>query len=498
MLTRSERRALWLKFRKWREHPAAMVRELFHAEPDAWQEETLEAFPHNERVIMKACKGPGKTTVLSWLAWNFLITRPNPRIGATSITQGNIDSALWPEMAKWQAQSQWLLDTFAWTKTSIFHKDYPGTWWMQARSWPKKADAQQQADALGGLHADYAMWVCDEMGGYPQALMATIEAVLASGIECHVLGAGNPTHTTGPLYRACTIDRALWYVVTITADPDNPKRTPRVSVEHARRQIRQYGKDNPWVLVNIFGEFPPASINALLGYEEVQAALTRRLKAGTWEHMQKRLGIDVARYGDDRTVIFPRQGLASFKPIIMRHDRGAAVSNDIAARIMFAKRRWGSELELIDDTVGWAHGVIDNLTTGGVSAIRLNYAGKALDPRFKNRRAEMWMTGADAIRNGAALPEGLDEIIPELTEPTYTYVNGVFVLEDKEMIKERIGASPDLADAYMNTYAIPDMPGEFYERLRGSSHAKRDADPWAQPDDEGTGRVEHDRSPWEM
>lgn len=472
-----------------------MARELFQFEPDAWQEEAFEAFPHNERLIMKACKGPGKTTVLAILAWNFLITRPNPRIGATSITEGNLNSALWPEMAKWQARSPWLMDTFAWTTTRIFHKDYPATWWMQARSWPKKADAQQQSDALGGLHEDYAMWVCDEMGGYPQALMATIEAVLASGIECHVIGAGNPTHTTGPLYRACTIDRALWYVITITADPDDPKRTPRVKIEHARNQIRQYGRDNPWVMVNILGEFPPSSINALLGYEEVRAAMTRKLPRGSFEHMQKRLGIDVARYGNDRTVIFPRQGLFSGQPIVMRHARGSSVSNDIAARILFAKKRWGSELELIDDTVGWAHGVIDNLALGGVHAVRLNYAGKAIDPRYKNKRAEMWMKGCEYIRDGALLPD-IDEMVAELTEPTYTYANGVFVVEPKEMVKERIGNSPDLADAYMNTHALPDMPGDFYEKLRKSHQTTHDADPWEVRDGMSVGRAESDLDPW--
>jgi phage terminase large subunit len=508
-MTTAEKRRVWEKLRRWKEHPAAFVREELHAEPDPWQEEVLEAFPHNPRVIMKACKGPGKTTVLSWLTWNFLATRPHPRIGATSITGANLDSALWPELARWQNESQFLRETFHWSKTQIVHRVHSATWWAQARSWPKQADAQQQADALGGLHADYAMWVLDEMGGYPQALMATIEAVLASGIECHILGAGNPTHTTGPLYRACTVDRGLWYVATITADPDNPKAwvySPRVlkrpagqlsPLDHAKQQIKQYGRDNPWVMVNILGEFPPSSINALLGYEEVMAAMTRKLKRGTYEHMQKRLGVDVARYGDDRTVIFPRQGLASFLPIVMRHDRGSAVSNDIAARILKAKKDWGSEMEFIDDTVGWAHGVIDNLTVAGISCVRLNYAGKSLDPRYKNRRSEMAMKGASYIRDGAMLPY-IEEMVAELTEPTYTYVNGVFVVEPKDMVKERIGKSPDLADAYYNTHALEDMPGEFYEKLRGSNKAKRDSDPWEVREDmeRGVGRAERDSDPW--
>lgn len=506
-MTSAEKRKVWEKLRRWREHPITMVREEFQAEPDPWQADVLEAFPHNPRLVMKACKGPGKTTVLSWLSWNFLATRPHPRIGATSITGANLDSALWPEMAKWMNRSPYLRDQFVWTKTQIVHRKHFATWWMQARSWPKQADAQAQADALGGLHEDYAMWVLDEMGGYPQSLMATVEAVLASGIECHIIGAGNPTHTTGPLYRACTVDRALWKVFTITGDPENPKAwvySPRVMkkregglltpLEHAKQQIAQYGRDNPWVMVNILGEFPPSSINALLGIEEVQEAMLRKLRPAVYQHMQKRLGIDVARFGDDRTVIFPRQGLASFRPIVMRHERGSAVSNDIAARIVAAKARWGSELELIDDTVGWAHGVIDALRVGGIAVVPVNYAGKALDPRYKNRRSEMWLKGATFIRDGGSLPN-IPEMIGELTEPTYTFANGQFILEPKELVKERIGRSPDLADAYMLTHAMEDLPGEFMEKMRGRNKAARDADPFEMAI-EGPGRADHDADPF--
>ena len=83
---------------------------------------------------MKACKGPGKTAVMAWLAWNFLVTRPSAKIAATSITADNLADNLWAEMAKWQAQSELLQATFEWTKTRIFSRDAPETWWMSARS----------------------------------------------------------------------------------------------------------------------------------------------------------------------------------------------------------------------------------------------------------------------------------------------------------------------------------------------------------------------------
>jgi hypothetical protein len=101
--------------------------------------------------------------------------------------------------------------------------------------------------------------------------------------------------------------------VTITGDPDDPKRSPNISLDYARQQIASYGRENPWVMVNVLGQFPPSSINALLGVEDVEAAMKRHLLRHQYDWAQKRLGIDVARFGDDRTIIFPRQGLASFR-----------------------------------------------------------------------------------------------------------------------------------------------------------------------------------------
>jgi phage terminase large subunit len=121
-------RALEDRLEEYWDHPAKMVREIFGAEPDPWQEEALELFPTTPRIAMKACKGPGKSTVLAWLAWNYLLTRPHPKIAATSISATNLADGLWSEMAKWQAKSDLLKAKFTWTKTRIF------SWPLAARA----------------------------------------------------------------------------------------------------------------------------------------------------------------------------------------------------------------------------------------------------------------------------------------------------------------------------------------------------------------------------
>src|SRR6185312_6951451 len=81
----------------------------------------------------------------------------------------------------------------------------------------------------------------------------------------------------------------------------------------------------------------------------------------------------------------------------------------------------------------------------------------ALDKRYKNRRAEMWLQMAECVKRGGALPD-IPELSGELTVPTYTFANVQFLLEEKDLIKEKLGRSPDLADALALTFGIPALP----------------------------------------
>jgi phage terminase large subunit len=462
------------RIKRWREDPVSFVTECLKVETiDEWQLDVLRNFRANQRICMKACKGPGKTTILSWLAWNFLATRPRPKIAATSITGDNLADGLWAEMAKWQGRSEFLRTAFEWTATRIKSRDHPEDWFMSARSWSKGADSSQQANTLAGFRADYVMFILDESGGIPDGVMAAADAALATGKEGHLLQAGNPTHNEGPLYRACTSERHLWFVIEITSDPDDPKRTPRVSKQWAQEQIDKYGRDNPWVLVNVFGRFPPSSLNSLLGPDDVSAAMNRHYKEDVYSNSQKRLGVDVARFGDDKTIIFPRQGIAAFKPVEMRNAR----SNEIAARIAQAKAKWQSELEFVDDTGGYGSGVVDSLLQAGLPCQAINFSGKSIDPRYLNKRAEMWFLMAEWIKRGGALPN-IPELARELTTPTYTFQNGKFRLEEKDQIKERLGFSPDYADALCLTFALPDMPATLQIPGMQQGNILKDYDPF--------------------
>lgn len=451
------------QIRSWREDPVKFAWDNFNIELDGWQKDALlyvgGGLTARRRLTMKACTGAGKSTVLSIIAWHRLVCfaekGEHPK-GAALSGEGrdNLKTNLWAELAKWRERSEFLKQAFTWTSELIYANGHKPTWFLAARSYAKDSDQEAIGRALSGLHSKFPFIILDETGDMPITLGQKATQIFTGGVVDGLIAqAGNPTSTSGLLYHSATHEREITKVITITSDPDDPNRTSRVPIDHAREQIRLYGRSNPWVQATILGEFPESGFNTLISIEEVEAAMRRAIHETEYEHSQKRLGVDVARFGDDQTVIFPRQGIRAFKPVIMR----GATSNEVAARVMQSKAKWKSELEFVDGTGGYGSGVIDQMITAGFSPIEVQFAGRATDPRYANKRAEMWFDMVEWIKRGGSLPNE-SSLVRELTAPTYTFNNGKFMLEPKEQIKKRLGFSPDMADALATTFALAEMP----------------------------------------
>jgi len=489
---------------RWRENILAFVREELGVEPDAWQRDALEAFasprPEHRRISLQACAGPGKSALMAWCALWFMGCQgdagQHPRGAAVAITADNLLANFWPELAKWQARSSYMSRAFTWTSSRFYSNDHSETWFLSARSWPKTANPDEQGTTLSGLHSEFVACFIDESGAIPTTVLRAGEQALSNCTFGKMMQAGNPISTDGMLYAAASTLRHQWHVVVITGDPDDPKRAPRVDLEWAKTQIATYGRDNPWVASYILGKFPSSTFNTLLSVEDVEAAMNRHYREDAFGWAQKRIGVDVARFGDDRTVIFPRQGVAAFRPVVMR----AARTTEIAARVAKGIADWGAELTLVDDTGHWGHGVVDGLLAAGLPVVPVIASDQAMDPRYKNRRAEMWLTMAEWVKGGGALPK-IPEMVAELTQPTYTFASGRFQLEDKDMVKKRLGRSPDLADALAQTFALPDQPPDVLRRLQKRHTTEHEFDPYASsstPTGPVSGRTEHEFDPFEV
>lgn len=198
-------------------------------------------------------------------------------------------------------------------------------------------------------------------------------------------------------------------------------------------------------------DFSAAGEDQLLSLTDVDTAARRTLRPGSMDYAPRILGVDPARFGDDRSVIFPRQGLQAYEPAVYRGIDNMTLAGHVAKRI----EDWQPDAVFIDTGAG--AGVIDRLRQLGREVVEVNFGGKPTDPRFANKRAEMWHDMADWIMAGGAIPNSTALRI-ELATPTYKFdASNRIVLESKDDIKKRLpdNGSPDLADALALTFAHP-------------------------------------------
>lgn len=212
-------------------------------------------------------------------------------------------------------------------------------------------------------------------------------------------------------------------------------------------------------------DFTAAGDDQLISLSDAEQAARRVCIAGDIELAPKIIGVDPARFGDDRSVIFKRQGIQAFDPLVYR-----GIDNmELAARVASQIETWNPDAVFIDSGAG--AGVIDRLRQLRYDPVEVPFGGKATEEKaFVNRRTEIWWTMKEWIESGGAIPNNV-LLKQELATPVYWYnAKGQKVLEGKDEIKKRLqgGASCDLADALALTFSYPvwaNQPLDAYGRV---------------------------------
>lgn len=440
----------------WRAKPVLFAEDAFDAKLDLWQEEAFELYTRKQRIAMIANKGPGKTFTLAVLGWHFFATNHQPKIAALAITKDHLMSNLWAELASLHAQSDLLkksVEAGGERFKLIGHELYS---FIDARSFPKQADARTMTSALAGLHANNVAFLLDEAGMIPDQVLATADAALANGDSevkrARILAAGNPEIPSGMIYEAAMgLSLQEWGIVRVTGDPQDPKRSPRVSVKWAEEQIRTYGRHDPWVLVNVFGEYPPTAMDTLLSDSEVKEAMNRIVEERSVTMSQTRLGVDVARGGVDRSSMAKRKGLKAYP--LKLYD-STHTGPQLAGIIAHNQQEEQIERIFVDNTGGYGSSVIDSLSLfPNMEVTPVVYNESAQDKkRYFNKRTEMYIRLRDWVKKGGSLPQD-PELAKELTTIKVIFHAGLTRIEPKEDIKKRLGRSPDRADSLAQTFA---------------------------------------------
>ncbi len=473
----------------YRKDPVIFAREVLLFEPDEWQRAALTDLAVNAKVAIKSGQGVGKTGLEAVALLWFLCCYTYPRIVATAPTKQQLHDVLWSEISKWMSKSPLLSGILKWTKTYIYMVGNEKRWFAVARTATKPENMQ-------GFHEDNMLFIVDEASGVADSIMEAILGTLSGGNN-KLLLCGNPTRTSGTFFDAFNSDRMLYKCHTVASTD-----SPRTNKENIESLIRKYGKESNVVLVRVFGEFPNQEDDVFIILSVVEQCGSKIYELPEDKGMPYIIfGLDVARFGDDETVIY-RNAKGKLKLVIHRRGQDLmATVGDVVAQYKKVLKEFpdykGRIYVNIDDT-GLGGGVTDRLNEvkreqnlHQLSVIPINAAekidtdtneNKEASEHYNNITTHMWAVLRGLLKNRQIEIEDDAETFAQLSCRKYFMAsNGKLELESKKEIKKRNVSSPDRADAAALSVYLGKIkkytgstPGkEVMERLNKSSYWRR-------------------------
>lgn len=440
--------------------------------PDAWACEFLDhlgdeikkrAFDGTSavapiRFTTSSGHGIGKSVMVAWLIKFILDTRPMSKGVVTANTGDQLKTKTWAELAKWHAMSV-TADLFTYTNArgnmSIYRKGWgnPSNKKRIEENW--RCDAmtcrEENAEAFQGLHAAEGtpFYIFDEASGIPEKIWESRMGGATDG-EPMSFDFGNPTRKSGYFYENCVGKNRHRFIVK-KIDSRNVQITNKALIQE---WAEDWGEDSDFFKVRVKGEFPSAGSVQFINSDDVDDAMRRPLPDDTRAPLL--IGVDIARYGDDETVIYSRIGYDA-RSFGYKRFKGLDTTQVVEKVIETLQefQRLGRKCNGLFVDEGYNPGVVDLLTRLGWNPIAVNFGNKASDRAYRYRGDEMWGRMRDDLRK-LALPS--DSLLREqLTQREYGFTDsgGKIHLESKRDMKDRGLVSPDIADALALTWASP-------------------------------------------
>lgn len=415
-----------------------------------WQKDILISIRDNLINVNQAIQiavasghGIGKSALVSWLILWALSTMPHCKGIVTANTESQLKSKTWAELSKWHRLSI-VKDLFTVTKTAIYSSDSSAenTWRIDAIAW-----SEHRPEAFAGLHNqnNRILIIFDEASAIPACIWEVAEGALTDeNTQILFFAFGNPTRPDGRFFECFGKYRHRWNTRKIDS------RTVSITnKEQINKWVADYGLESDFVKVRVLGEFPSGADDSLIKLDTVKQAEKRCIINDMYREAPKVLGVDVARFGSDKTVIAFRQGLKLHK--IEKYSELDTMQT--ADRVIKAIMQYEPEAVFID-VGGVGAGVYDYLRSIGYNVTSVDFGGKSSEPnKYFNKRSEMWCKMADWLESADIVED--DDLRADLIAPSYYFKgdNGQILLERKQDIKKRGLASPDSADAIALTFA---------------------------------------------
>ena len=419
------------------------------------QAEIAASVVTNTRTAVKSCHGIGKSFIASRLAlWWIDTHRPGEAIVvSTAPTYAQVHAILWEEIRKGHrkgALAGKVLKSDEW-------QDDAGDIVGFGR---KPADANEHG--FQGIHRLYVLVILDEACGIPKQLFTAAEAIVTNE-NCRILAIGNPDDPGTEFGKVCRPGSG-YNVISVSAfESPNftgetvPDPLPKllVSRDWVDDKRRRWGESNPLWKSKVLGEFPEIGENTLIH----PAWITRAQQADMPAGAPRTLGVDVARFGTDKTVICLREGPRA--RIVKRINHSPTTVT--TGTVMQLQRELSTPVAQVDG-VGVGGGVVDMLAEYGAPAVDMQAGAAAFGEdahRFKNVRAQWYWGLREAFEAGEIdLDPNDDDLAGQLAELRYTLDSrGQIVIESKDDMKKRGVNSPDDADALMLAFATQPPDG---------------------------------------
>jgi len=437
------------KLKEWYFNPVLFVRECIGAEPTSQQEEALGNFYKQDRNSIRSGHGTGKDAFASWIILHFMCTRSYPKVVCTAPTNRQLQDILWSELAKWLRKSK-IADEFVIQRDKLFHKDAAKEWWARAVSASVKATKEEQAETLAGFHAEHLLIVVDEASGVPDPVFIPLEGAMTQK-DNRVLLIGNMTKNQGYFY-----DSQFHKSINIRWNKlhwDSRKST-NVKEDFVVYMKEKYGEDSNVFRIRVIGDPPLDSENTLIPLAWAISCVDNEIPEFA-DDEPLYLGVDVARYGEDASIIMPRRG-----DIILPWKTFRKMNTiDLGGNIFQTFEDTNAKGIAIDE-IGVGAGVTDWLQkkpngykfVHGVSTSTSSSDRK----RWHILRDELWwMMREKCMKQQYSFPsktpqevEMSNELCNELSMPSYEFDSeGAISVESKKHAKSRGIASPNIADA---------------------------------------------------
>lgn len=454
--------------RDFKKDPTGWARERAGVELWSKQQEIIASVRDHAQTAVHSCHAIGKSFVAATtVAWWLDVHPPGEAfVVTTAPTDKQVKAVLWREINRLH------------TRASLAGRTNLSEWYIgkELVAFGRKP-ADQDPTAFQGIHARYVLLVLDEACGIPKSLWDAGSSIV-SNEHSRTLAIGNPDDSFGEFAANCRPGNG-WNVIHV-----GYKHTPNFTGERVAPIVRDSLISERWVEERkkkwgvgsaIFtskceGNFPLEGTSGTIPYAWAIACRDLEFPEVAGELVEA--GIDVGA-GGDRTVIRERRGdRAGREEVFVDADPMRT-----AGRLVHCINEWGVKRVKIDSIgIGWAlagrlrelsslhnhAGALSGETTHSAEVVNVNFGERpslGSEKKFLNKRAEVyWNVGREFSRlRRWDLGAVDDDVIAELTVSTYEIMDsfGKIKIEPKDKIIERLGESPDRAEALLLAFYSP-------------------------------------------